>query len=87
MTTNELCAGITCMDNVQLKVNSLMLLLTEIKESNLSYDFDPSICNDIHEYVRIVQSDCQRIINNDKYNLISKKDGTAQNIHSNKFFN
>lgn len=87
MTANEDFSKNELMYNVQLKVKSLITLISEIKQSSLIYEFDPSICNDINEYVQSVQADCRTIMNNIKYNGSSNQTlyCTAQNIYGNTF--
>lgn len=70
------------LENVQIKIKSLMALLSEIKESSPNYEFDVSICNDIYSYIQIIQNDCQRI---EDYNLFLKKNYTFQNNYGNIF--
>jgi hypothetical protein len=69
--------------NIQIKIKSLVALLSEIKESSHNNEFDASICNDIYTYIQIIQNDCQRI---EDYNLFSNKDYTIQNIYGSTFF-
>lgn len=83
MTTNDLLSGKDLSDSIQLKVKSLMTLLFEIKQSAKNYEFDSSICNDIHSYIHDVQTDCQNVLNNEKYNLLSNKDDSIQKVFGN----
>lgn len=71
-------------DNIQLRVRSLETLLYETKQCNHNSESDLSIsiCNDIHEYIRTILTDCQRIVNNYKFNLFSIEDHKIQNKHS-----
>lgn len=63
-----------------------MIIISEIKQSSLDYEFDLSIRNDINEYIKIVQTDCETIINDIKNNLFSNKIyRTTQNIYGNTF--
>lgn len=71
------------MDNIELKVMSLMTMLSEIKQLSDDNEFDLSICNDIYAYIQIIQTDCQKIINNNKYDLFSNKDRAIQNMNGN----
>lgn len=80
MIANELFSSNDLVNNIQLKLKSLIKLLSEIKESNQNNEFDPLILNDIYTYIQIVQTDCQKIINNN-YNLSSNKDD-IHNIYS-----
>ncbi|KAL4090563.1 hypothetical protein QTP88_025369 [Uroleucon formosanum] len=85
MTAHEIISGNELVQHVELKVKSLMIIISEIKQSSLNYEFDPSIRNDINEYIQIVETDCQTIINDIKNNLFSNKiyDKT-QNIYDDK---
>lgn len=83
MIVNEFLSGNVLMDNIQLKVKSLMAMLSEIKQPGNNNEFDLSICNDIYAYIQIIQTDCQRIINNNKYDLFSNKGRAIQNINGN----
>lgn len=73
MTTYEKFSGNQLIQCVELNVKSLMTLISEIKHSSLNCEFDPSICDVINEYIQIVQTDCQTIMNNIKSNLFSDK--------------
>lgn len=83
MIANEFSSGNFLMDNIQLKIKSLMAMLSEIKEPSNDNEFDLAICNDIYAYVQNIQTDCQRIINNDKYDLFLNKNRINQNINGN----
>jgi len=86
MTAYEIFSGNDLVQHVELKVKSLMIIISEIKQSSLNYEFDPSIRNDINEYIQIVETDCQTIINDIKNNLFSNKIyHKSQNIYSNTF--
>lgn len=85
-TKNEFTNGIVLMENIQLKVKSLETLLYEIKQISHNYEFDSSICEDIYAYIRNILTDCQIIVNNNKYNLFLTKDHTIQHIHGMKCF-
>lgn len=67
MAENVLPSGNELMDSIRLKVKSLTALLSEIKQPNNNYEFDPSICNDIYAYINIVQTDCQKLVNDNKF--------------------
>ncbi|XP_060876652.1 repetitive organellar protein-like [Metopolophium dirhodum] len=85
MTENEFFSGDELLQHVELKVKSLMIIISEIKQSSLNYEFDPSIRNDINEYIQIVETDCQTIINDIKNNLFSNKMyHKTQNIYDDK---
>ncbi|XP_029346483.1 uncharacterized protein LOC115034275 [Acyrthosiphon pisum] len=73
MTEYEFFSGNELVQHVELKVKSLMIIISEIKQSSLNYEFDTSIRNDINEYIQIVETDCQTIINDIKNNLFSNK--------------
>lgn len=82
MAEIELFSEDDSVENVLLKVKSLVTLLSEIKESSGNYELDQSIFNDIHTYIQIIQSDCKRI--KDNYNLFSNR--TVKNIYGNTFY-
>lgn len=83
MATNDLLSGKDLADSIQLKVKSLMTLLFEIKQSAKNYEFDSSMCNDIYSYINVVQTDCQNVLNNEKYNLLLNKDDSTQKVFGN----
>lgn len=81
MTANEVFSGNELVQNIELKVKSLKILISEIRQTCHNDEFDPSICNDINEYLQIVQTDCQTI-RNDNNNLLYN---TTQNVYGNRF--
>lgn len=85
MAVNERLPGNDLLDDIQQKVKSLTTVLSQIKQPSHNYEFDPSICNNIYTYIKVIQTDCQRIIKNNKYNLFSNNDCTAQNINGTQF--
>jgi len=85
MTENVSSFGNELVDNINLKVKLLTALLSEIKESNHNNEFDPAVCNDIYAYISIVQADCQKLMNNNKYHSISNKHDAIQQINGNAF--
>jgi len=86
MTEYKFFSGNELVKHVELKVKSLMIIISEIKQSSLNYEFDPSTRNDINEYIQIVETDCQTIINDIKNNLFSNKIyHKTQNIYGNTF--
>lgn len=82
MTANEVFSRNELVQSIELKVKSLKILISEIKQSCHNDEFDPSICNDINEYLQIVQTDCQTIMNDNNNNLLYN---TTQNIYGNRF--
>lgn len=74
-------SGNNLMENIQLKLKSLTTLLSEIKQSSPNNEFDPLIYNDIYTYIQVIQTDCQKIINNNKYDLFLNNDH-IHNIYS-----
>jgi len=86
MTAYENFSGNQLVQCVELNVKSLMILISEIKNSSLNCEFDSSIFDVINEYIQIVQTDCQTIMNNIKSNLFSDKMcHTTQIINGNTF--
>lgn len=85
MAVNEFLPGNDLFDDIELKVKSLTTVLSDIKQPNHNCEFDPSICNNIYTYIKVVQTDCQRIINNKKYNIFSNNDCIVQNINGIQF--
>lgn len=81
MTANEVFSGNELVQSIELKVKSLKILISEIRQSCHNDEFDPSICNDINEYLQIVQTDCQTIMNDNNKLLYN----TTQNIYGNRF--
>lgn len=82
MITNdhESFTGNNLVDDIQQKVKSLMSLLSEIKQLGQNDEIDQSLCDDIYSYIDVVQTDCQKVLNSDKYNQFSKTDDTIQNF-------
>ncbi|XP_050059286.1 repetitive organellar protein-like isoform X3 [Aphis gossypii] len=80
MTANEVFTGNELVQSIELKVKSLKILISEIRQSCHNDEFDPSICNDINEYLQIVQTDCQTIMNDNNKLLYN----TTQNIYEDK---
>lgn len=85
LTTDELDSKDNLVNTVQLKVKSIMTLLSEIKKSDTDCDFDPSLCNDICSYINVVQTDCERVINNDYFKCFPNIDCVIQNVNGNLF--
>lgn len=82
MAAYEIFSGNELAQNLELKVKSLMKIISDIKQSSINTEFDPSISNDINEYIQMVQTDCQTILNNTKNNLFSNKiDHTTQSVY------
>jgi len=80
MTTNESFTGNNLVDDVQQKVKSLMSLLSEIKQPGQNCEIGQSLCDDIYSYINIVQTDCQKVLNDDKYSQFSKTENTIPNV-------
>lgn len=79
MASNELVSGNDLVDNIQLKVNSLMTLLAKLQEPSYNFKLEPSICKDIYTYIKNVENDCQRVQTNNKYNVFSNQDYQTHN--------
>lgn len=81
MNTNKFFSGNDLVDRIQFKVKSLMSLLSELKQPNYNFEFDPSICDDIYAFIEIIQTDCQKISSNNKHGLLSNQGHSIQIIH------
>lgn len=79
MNLNKLSSENDLINNIQLKVKSLMTLLTELQQPSHNYKFNPSICNDIYMYIKNIETDCQRISINNKYNMFLNQDYQIHN--------
>lgn len=83
MNTNEFFSGNNLVDKIQLKVKSLISLITELKQPNYNAEFDPSICDDMYAFIKTIQSDCQKISSNNKDGSLSNQGHSIQIIHGN----
>jgi len=86
MAENVSSSGNELIDSINLTVKSLTALLSEITQPGNDYEFDPSICNDIYAYINIVQTDCQKLVNDNKFDSFSNKDRATRQTDGNAFF-